>query len=88
VNVLIQGIDVGDESIMVLARNRAGVLAKITTLLAHRQVNLLAMMVSCEEGSETMCMLLTIRPKAPGDIEMLQRRLNRVVDVVQTVTLT
>ena len=77
-----------DEKLMVVARNRPRVLAEITAMMAHRRVDLAAMTVSCDEGSATLCAVLTIRPTTPGGMDMLHKRLNRVVDVVEVVALT
>ena len=77
-----------DEKLMVMARNRPRVLAEITAMMAHRRVDLAAMTVSCDEGSATLCAVLTIRPTTPGGMDMLRKRLNRVVDVVEVVALT
>ena len=77
-----------EELLMVVARNRRRVLAEITAMVAHRLVDLAAMTVWCDEGSDTLCAVLTIRTQTtPGGMEMLQKRLNRVVDVVKTVAL-
>ncbi len=77
-----------EEKLMVVARNRPRVLAEITAMMAHRRVDLAAMTVSCDEGSATLCAVLTIRPTTPGGMDMLHKRLNRVVDVVEVVALT
>ena len=77
-----------DERLMLVARNRPRVLAEITVMMAHRLVDLASMTVWCDEGSDTLCAVLTIRAKTtPGGMEMLQKRLDRVVDVVQTMAL-
>jgi acetolactate synthase small subunit len=77
-----------DELLMVVARNRRRVLAEITVMMAHRLVDLASMTVWCDEGSDTLCAVLAIRPETtPGGMDMLQKRLNRVVDVVRTVAL-
>jgi len=77
-----------DELLIVVARNRRRVLAEITAMMAHRLVDLAAMTVWCDEGSDTLCAVLTIRPKTtPGGTDMLQKRLNRVVDVVDVVKM-
>jgi acetolactate synthase small subunit len=73
----------------VVARNRSRVLAEITTMMAHRRVDLAAMTVCCDRESDVLCAVLTIRPDTtPGGMDMLEKRLNRVVDVVKTVALT
>ena len=73
---------------MVVARNRRRVLAEITVMMAHRLVDLASMTVWCDEGSDTLCTVLTIRPETtPGGMDMLQKRLNRIVDVVRVVPL-
>lgn len=78
-----------EELLMVVARNRPRVLAEITVLMAHRLVDLASMTVRCDEGADTLCAVLAIRPETtPGGMEMLQKRLNRVVDVVETVVLS
>ena len=57
-------------------------------MMAHRLVDLASMTVWCDEGSDTLCAVLAIRPEStPGGMEMLQKRLNRVVDVVKTMAL-
>ena len=77
-----------DEQLMVVARNRRRVLAEITVMMAHRLVDLASMTVWCDEGSDTLYAVLTIRPEStPGGMGMLQKRLNRVVDVVRIVEL-
>jgi acetolactate synthase small subunit len=77
-----------DELLMLVARNRPRVLAEITVMMAHRLVDLASMTVWCDESSDTLCAVLTIRTKTtPGGMDMLQKRLNRVVDVVRTVVL-
>jgi acetolactate synthase small subunit len=77
-----------DEQLMVVARNRRRVLAEITVMMAHRLVDLASMTVWCDAGSDTLYAVLTIRPETtPGGMDMLQKRLNRVVDVVRIVAL-
>lgn len=77
-----------EELLMLVARNRPQVLAEITVMMAHRLVDLASMTVWCDEGSDTLCAVLTIRTQTtPGGMEMLQKRLNRVVDVVKTMAL-
>jgi len=77
-----------DELLMIVARNRRRVLAEITGMMAHRLVDLASMTVWCDEGSDTLCAVLAIRSKTtPGGMDMLQKRLNRVVDIVRTVAL-
>jgi acetolactate synthase small subunit len=77
-----------EELLMVVARNRLGVLAEITVMMAHRLVDLAAMTVWRDEGSDTLYAVLTIRPETtPGGMDMLQKRLNRVVDIVRIVAL-
>ena len=77
-----------EELLMVVARNRRRALAEITAMMAHRLVDLASMTVWCDEGSDTLCAVLAIRPEStPGGMEMLQKRLNRVVDVVRIVEL-
>jgi acetolactate synthase small subunit len=77
-----------DELLMVVARNRHRVLAEITVMMAHRLVDLASMTVWCDEGSDTLCAVLAIRPATtPGGTDMLKKRLNRVVDVVSIVEL-
>lgn len=77
-----------DELLMIVARNRPRVLAEITVMMAHRRVDLASMTVWCDEGSDTLRAVLAIRPETtPGGMDMLQKRLNRVVDVVRTVAL-
>jgi acetolactate synthase small subunit len=78
-----------EELLVVVARNRSRVLAEITTMMAHRLVDLTAMTVWCDPKSDVLCAVLTIRPDTtPGGMDMLEKRLNRVVDVVKTVALT
>ena len=77
-----------DELLMLVARNRPRVLAEITVMMAHRLVDLASMTVWCDEGSDTLYAVLTIRTKTtPGGMDMLQKRLDRVVDVVKTIAL-
>ena len=77
-----------DELLMLVARNRPRVLAEITVMMAHRLVDLASMTVWCDEDSDTLCAVLTIRTATtPGGMDMLQKRLNRVVDVERTITL-
>jgi len=77
-----------DELLMVVARNRHRVLAEITVMMAHRLVDLASMTVWCDEGSDMLCAVLAIRPATtPGGMDMLMKRLNRVVDVVSIVAL-
>jgi acetolactate synthase-1/3 small subunit len=77
-----------DELVMVVARNRPRVLAAIATVMAHRGVDLAGLTVSCNEGSDTLCAVLTIRSTPPRGMDMLHKRLNRIVDVIKVVTLT
>ena len=78
-----------EELLVVVARNRSRVLAEITTMMAHRLVDLAAMTVWCDQESDVLSAVLTIRPETtPGGMDMLEKRLNRVVDVVKTVALT
>ena len=78
-----------DEQLMVVARNRPRVLAEITVMMAHRLVDLASMTVWCDQGSDTLCAVLTIKPETtPGGMDMLQKRLDRVVDVVKVVALS
>jgi acetolactate synthase small subunit len=77
-----------EELLMVVARNRLGVLAEITVMMAHRQVDLAAMTVWRDEASDTLYAALTIRPETtPGGMDMLRKRLSRVVDIVRIVAL-
>ena len=77
-----------DELLMVVARNGPRVLAEITVMMAHRRVDLASMTVWCDKGSDTLYAVLAIRPETtPGGMDMLQKRLNRVVDVVRVVAL-
>jgi acetolactate synthase small subunit len=74
--------------LMIVARNHPRVLAEITVMMAHRRVDLASMTVWCDEDSDTLRAVLAIRPETtPGGMDMLQKRLNRVVDVVRTVAL-
>ena len=77
-----------DGLLMIVARNSPRALAEITVMLAHRRVDLASMTVWCDDGSDTLRAVLAIRPETtPGGLDMLQKRLNRVVDVVRTVAL-
>jgi acetolactate synthase small subunit len=77
-----------EEMLVVVARNRSRALAEIAMMMAHRLVDLAAMTVRCDEGSDLLYAVLTIRPETtPGGMEMLEKRLNRVVDVVEVVAL-
>jgi acetolactate synthase small subunit len=77
-----------EEQLMVMARNRLRVLAEITVMMAHRRVDLAAMTVWCDEDSDTLNAVLTIRPETtPGGMDLLQKRLNRVVGIVRVVAL-
>jgi acetolactate synthase I/III small subunit len=83
-----QEVEMRDELVMVVARNRIRVLAEITTVMAHRRVDLAGMVVSCSQESDTLSAVFTVRPTSPHDIDMLHKRLNRVVDVIKVVALT
>jgi len=77
------------EELLVVARNRPRVLAEITAMMAHRLVDVAAMTVWCDEGSGALYAVLSIRPDTtPGGMDMLRKRLDRVVDVVKVVALT
>jgi acetolactate synthase small subunit len=77
-----------DKLVMVVARNRIRVLAEITTVMAHRRVDLAGMVVSCNQESDTLSAVYTVRPASPRDMDMLHKRLNRVVDVIKVAANT
>lgn len=77
-----------DELVMALARNQPRVLAAITTLIAHRRVDVRAMTVACDPEADTMSIALTVGPDTPGGSDLLQKRLTRLVDVFKVVVFT
>ena len=78
-----------EDQLVVVARNRSRVLAEITVMMAHRLVDLAAMTVWCDESSDLLYAVLTIRPgTTPGGLDLLRKRLDRMVDVVSVVAVT
>lgn len=78
-----------EQQLVVVARNRSRVLPEIAVMMAHRLVDLAAMTVWCDENSDTLCAVLTIRTSTtPGGLDLLQKRLDRVVDVISVDALT
>jgi len=72
----------------ILAENRPRVLARISVLCAHKNINIVGISAGTDEGS--LYGSLTLQVDTPGgvEIEFVIKQLTRIVNVVRIVELT